>query len=777
MRQIKSSIRMVGALAVLILAFCSGQEVYQRDFLLNQVTPACIVETPDLENLKINKKFETLISSCNSDINLPSYSFVNKIKCADETRSAIIAPADTTVDIHTDIVRGARLEVGYALDDLYQRRIREPVRFSLWIKPEGEGRFKEIYQDILYTGRPSDSGWHEAKVDLEDYSGRIVLRFKTNKAVKILDNQTVFAYWSNPLVINPAREEECRPKVILISLDTLRADHLKLYRYHRDTAPTLKMFAEDSVVFKNCWSQWYATLQSHHSIMTGLYEVEHMVPSFHKKTPPHLVTLAEVMKNNGYLTAAFTGGALVAAGTGLCKGFDVYFDNERCEKGGFELPEMWLRAKKWLKENSRADFFLFLHTYQIHSPYYTRIARYDKMFKTNKGNDQYIFRLREEKIGEGFDRIDFYNRGQKITEERIDVIQGLQDYYDGSIRYTSEYFLKDLIYCLKELGIYDDTIIVILSDHGEDFFDHRRFYHHDGLYEEYLHVPLLIKFKDSQYKGKCIDKNVETIDVFPTLLEYLGIQLKHRLDGRSLLDLIKGKEKRQPMFAFSQSKAKFAVKRGQKKLLLRVRVDDELREIIPRIEIFDLNRDADEREPLLVDDLSHHQHLYEALYQKLISKKRGIHVVFSEKLKGKTISGEIVIPEERYKLKRFYEVGVTRKDRTSLTEGGRKILFEWQVSSWKKSIILEPGKTNVQITLKLKIDGQGFHDVTYHHSIARQGDFIFLKESKRRKGIDRIDGPVFVFGNFVKWRNVKNIHYPSLSLKNLKKLKTLGYVD
>ena len=226
------------------------------------------------------------------------------------------------------------------------------------------------------------------------------------------------------------------------------------------------------------------------------------------------------------------------------------------------------------------------------------------------------------------------DRPVEDTKADQDVIRGYQDYYDGSIRYTHDYFLKELFEYLKSLDIYNDTVIVILSDHGEEFFEHGRFNHFDGLYEEYIHVPLMFKFTHSQYGGKVPGENVETIDVFPTLLEALQIPLKHRISGKSLMRLIKHGSKKplimREKYVFSQSAAKFAVKKNKIKLLLRGRVDQQLKGKIPRIEIYDLSKDPNEKHPIKIDDLSNHADLYAAVYKKLIVKKRGGEGVVKE---------------------------------------------------------------------------------------------------------------------------------------------------
>ncbi|UCH96079.1 MAG: sulfatase [Candidatus Aminicenantes bacterium] len=776
------------ALILLILPafFCSKsqKEIPHHIFLLEKMASAKIIKTPDLKNLKLKKEQKRTLRSRNSDITLPPSPLIKKIKCLEQTRNVLFAPADSIVDFPLKIKKGAVLEFGFAIDDIYLDRERFPVEFKVLIKKKTGKMFHLLFNEIVFPGNLAFLGWHDKTLPLKNYQGDIILRFETKKHINNTSlKDDLFAYWSNPLVIHPVDKKRKKPKLILISLDTLRADHLEIYDYKRKTAPEMVRYLKDFVVFKNCWSQWCWTLESHQSIMTGLYEVEHNVPEFYPSTPEHLVTLAEIMKSKGYMTAAFTGGSKVAAYTGLCKGFDTYFDNEQGKKGGIELPGTWLRTKQWLKQNARNDFFLFFHTYEIHSPYKTNIPLYDDMFQTNKGDNQYIFDVKQELIGAGWDKVNWYRRKkqEKITKADQDVIRGYQDYYDGSIRYTNDYFLKELIEYLKSLEIYDDTIIVILSDHGEEFFEHGRFYHFDGLYEEYIHVPLMFKFTHSQYGGTVFAGNVETIDVFPTLLEALGIPLKHTISGKSLLGLIKrGSKKPLKMgrkYVFSQSSAKFAVKRDTIKLLLRGRVDHKLNGEIPRIEIYDLSKDPNEQQPIKIDDLSNHKDLYEAVYKKLVMKKRGIHIVFSDRLKGKNLKGEIDIPAGHPEIETFYEVGVTKEDFTRYGKRKEKIIFNWKMSGWNKSLILTSRKDQLKIRFKLKIDGKDYRDFIIDESLGRDGEYIKLSKRSYKSAPKEREVEVFLFGNGVVKRANPRKYFPGINKKNLEKLKALGYIN
>jgi arylsulfatase A-like enzyme len=780
------------SLIVLLLLFALScgktNETHPRHiFLLQKTGTMEIVKTPDLKKKKLNKKLKSIIRNRSIDAGLPPSPLLKKIKILTKTRNALFAPANSTYDFPVKVKKGAKLQFGFAIADMYLKYRRVPVAFNIRIKEKGEKEFRLLFQEYLFPGSTEYQGWRDRVIPLKNSEEEIVLCFETEKRIEetLFDND-IFAYWSNPVIINPVDKQQQKPKLILISLDTLRADHLEMYGYKRQTMPEVVRLSKDFVKFNNCWSQWCWTTESHQSIMTGLYEVEHLVPRFYAATPKHLETLADVMKSGGYLTSAFTGAGKVGAHTGLCKGFDSYFDNEFRKRGGFELLGTWLRTKEWLTQNAGNDFFLFFHTYEIHAPYRTHIPEYEEMFKTHKGmGNLHIFELDRKPTGEGLDRTEWYRKsnGKKITAADIDVIQGFQDYYDGSIRYTNDYFFRDLTEHLKSLGIYDNTMIVVLSDHGEEFFEHGRFKHFDGLYEEYIHVPLFIKFPASRYGGSQFDANVETIDVMPTILEALDIPLKHKISGRSLMRLIKsGKQgKKHRDYVFSQSSAKFTVKKNNIKLLLRGRVDHQVRDELNRIEIFDLNKDAGEQNPIKVDDLSEHLSLYDTLYRRLIQKKIGIHIVFPAALKGKAVEGVIDVLEGS-KVKTFFEIGVAHGDRTGFRSNNKQILFKWKLSGWRKSLILIPGRlnpNNLKVSLKLKIDGMEYDlaRLVIDPSLKRKGNIIQLLKKTFDPDNKHKTAEVFLFGNGLLKKSAAKTYFPGISKKNLEKLKELGYIN
>ncbi|HWP93498.1 MAG TPA: sulfatase-like hydrolase/transferase [Thermodesulfobacteriota bacterium] len=373
------------------------------------------------------------------------------------------------------------------------------------------------------------------------------------------------------------------PNIILISIDTLRADHLGSYGYGRDTTPNIDRFAKDAVLFTNTIAQSSWTLPSHMSMLTGLYPSGHGVMRPSSKLSDGHLTIAEILQNAGYETVAFTDGAYLSHRFGY-QGFD-HFDDI-----GYGIEAIYAKAVNWLKKGHSRPFFLFLHTYQVHAPYDPPPA-YDIYSDKNYGGIVEV----------SGNSNDYY--------KEIKPLMTLEDYhyvidkYDGEIYYT-DYYLGKLFNKLKELNLYDDSIIILTSDHGENFLDHPAYHiDHKELYDEIVKVPLIIKapmFPTNQI----ITTQVESIDIMPTVLEKLGISLPNWIDGKSVVELVQ-KGTYGKTHAFSERNYRYKMIRSNDWKLIH-RSDTEL-------ELFDLKNDPGEQENLIAEKSSIAKPLYENL--------------------------------------------------------------------------------------------------------------------------------------------------------------------
>jgi arylsulfatase A-like enzyme len=316
------------------------------------------------------------------------------------------------------------------------------------------------------------------------------------------------------------------PLVILISIDTLRADHLGCYGYGKNTSPHVDRFREDAILFRNAIAQASSTLPSHASILSSLIPWHHGA-RFSTKTAlaEEVVTLTEVLKDRGYVTVSMNGGGQVSAPFGIAQGFDIY----KTERKGDVFSRTVERALPSLARHGDGRLFLFLHTYEVHGPYTPSRACLRKLGPAPESD------LPRRLNNELRERI---NRGE-VSIEPEDV-RAVVHAYDAEIRSMDEGFGK-LIRILKGVGIYDRSLIVFTSDHGEEFREHGILAQHShSLYDELLRVPLLVKLPRSRHAGTTVESLAGGIDVAPTILEALGLPIPASFQGRSLLPDIEG---------------------------------------------------------------------------------------------------------------------------------------------------------------------------------------------------------------------------------------------
>ena len=331
--------------------------------------------------------------------------------------------------------------------------------------------------------------------------------------------------------------------IILIGIDALRADHLGCYGYRRNTSPNIDALARKGVCFKKCFSQAYLTAPSFMSIMTSRYPTYHGITSNisgaksgcrAEVADPNVPTLAEILKNNGYHTAAFTDGGNLYDKLGFSRGFDYYSINRGCGKKKAIIPENDILY--WLEENKNNDFFLFFHTYSVHSPWVTP-EKYRNTF--GKGGAKFYRDEKTENIAAEY--ADMYARelGEYLEllasvagKNSAEDVEHLKDLYDCAILYMDQ-FIGKVAKCLEDLGISDKTIIIFTADHGEEFFEHGKL-SHQQFYNELLSVPLII-YSPAADLTRLTGGVARSIDIYPTVLELLGIKIKHPIHGAALL--------------------------------------------------------------------------------------------------------------------------------------------------------------------------------------------------------------------------------------------------
>jgi arylsulfatase A-like enzyme len=308
---------------------------------------------------------------------------------------------------------------------------------------------------------------------------------------------------------------------ILLSLDNLRADRVGCYGNERNVSPCLDSLAAQGTQFLSAFIPYAFTPPSHASMLTSLY------PSvFDLPLDPKIQTLASILRDHGYKTAALTGGGWMSAGYGILNGFEESDDRV------FSLDSLENKTRKWLKQNVDQKFFLFLHTYAVHVPFVAP-EKYFREFADpsysgpvqNRGESTTAF-------------INEANEGKTAVtpEDR----QRLLDIYDGQIRAVDD-FLCSLRDTLEQMGLRDKTMWIITSDHGEQFYEFQNFGHNSvarPFADISTRVPLVVSCPSLPRKGR-VSRQVESIDLPPTILEAAQIKTPETFQGQSLFPILR----------------------------------------------------------------------------------------------------------------------------------------------------------------------------------------------------------------------------------------------
>ena len=321
--------------------------------------------------------------------------------------------------------------------------------------------------------------------------------------------------------------------MILVSVDSLRPDHLGCYGYRRPTSPHVDAFRRDAVLFRQAIAQAPSTLSSHASLFTSLIPPHHTASIANNLAlPAELVTLAEVLRDHGYATASFNGGMELDAAWGLDQGFDTYVSVKPRAATAESLVDPKDRfayaaglAEAWIERNQGRPFFLFLHTYEVHDPY-TPDAADIAPFRGS-----YAGRLPDHITVEVLRQIN----DRKLAVDDRDR-QHIVDAYDGEVRSMDRAF-GSFVAFLKTKRLYDSSVVVFTSDHGEEFGEHGRIGRHShSLFDELLRVPLLVKLPSARLAGTAVEVQARGIDVAPTILGVLGLAPPAQFEGRDLLE-------------------------------------------------------------------------------------------------------------------------------------------------------------------------------------------------------------------------------------------------
>ena len=308
-----------------------------------------------------------------------------------------------------------------------------------------------------------------------------------------------------------------KPNILLIIVDTVRADHLGVHGYKRDTSPAMDAFARENIMFEYATSAAPWTPPAVASIITGLYPASHrMMPPNERdlarrqavKLNSNLETLTETLKRHGYRTAGYTSNPWTGEVFNYNQGFDDYTFDDRAPAN--KITDYGIAALERLTSENKhsAPWYLYLHYLDPHDPYKPP-SPYDTMFSAEPPDAPI-----------------------KYTEKMVRNI----NLYDGEIRFMDDHIGR-LFKAMRQRSLYDDTVIIIVGDHGEQFLEHGDHRHGFQLYNEELHVPLLLKMSADGDRGVRVRETVNHIDIYPTLLTLAGIDVPPQYNGIPLFDI------------------------------------------------------------------------------------------------------------------------------------------------------------------------------------------------------------------------------------------------
>jgi arylsulfatase A-like enzyme/cytochrome c-type biogenesis protein CcmH/NrfG len=429
--------------------------------------------------------------------------------------------------------------------DFFSQSKRSTVTIAKWM--EAQWTFADLFPSISVLG----THWNRLF--------GILLRWSSMRALG-----SVLVFWAilaTTLSGQAQQKSQTAPNIFLVTIDTLRADHILCYGYEHIKTPALDSLARDGIRFAQAFTPSPITNTSHTSILTGLLPSTHGVTDFAVPLAAQNKTLAEELKSRGYVTAAFIGSVILDSkdfAPGLDRGFDFY-DNfphparTKSRWGRLErrAEDVTQHADAWLNAHPTPPHFVWIHLYDPHDPYEPP-PPYSQIYKDNL--------------------------------------------YDGEIAYADS-ALAGFVASLKKRGWYEHSIIVVLADHGEGLGEHHEQTHGIFLYDSTTHVPLIIKLPDERVSASVVNSQVRTVDVFPTILDLLHIPAPERLDGDSLRPYFSGSEHA------DKEKEKDRIVLGETDYPLRfgwaplrsIRADRFKFIDAPRPELYDLNRDPHEQ--------------------------------------------------------------------------------------------------------------------------------------------------------------------------------------
>lgn len=622
-----------------------------------------------------------------------------------ERRTAVLASVDPW-RWTGEVPEGASLNAGVQLLPEAWQVIRS---LSAWavVKCEGESEVLEVVR----VGRQQSPRWVDFRADLSRWAGREV----TVELHASLDGLPAEHRHSNLVAWAPvrisARADREAPNVLFILVDTMRFDHLTPYGYKRATTPEIaRTLAAPGAVMEEAYSQAPWTLPSAVSYMTSRYPGEVLGDDAGAYgIPQEVESLPEALEKLGYETGGFFANKVLHDGNGFGRGFRTFFSppslpGQGQGEGQPDAAELTSRALPWLTAHRDGPFFLYVHYVDPHDPYEN----------PEIVNNRSPFEAPYDGPITGRHVHGVYNGRVQLTDPERDT-EHLKALYDSEIHYADG-FIGRLIDSIPP-DVLENTLIVLTADHGEEFHEHGGWKHGFTLYEDQIHVPLLMRWDGHIPAGSRLRGTVRLIDLVPTLVQAAGGKAAKAWEGVDLMPALTGKEALPRLAAFAQhmmiGPLRAAAVLDRKKLILfnprtPYTPADELQAHLwtqdlarlKRVEMYDLARDAKEKNDLAPSSPGEVGQLQPLIHRQLDRQMPGMRVFAAGFPAGSRLQGSVVLNRPPARWLSYF---LAEADHVELA--GNRVSFDLGGETLEKGFLLEGDLGGVQ-SVEARLNGQ-----------------------------------------------------------------------
>jgi arylsulfatase A-like enzyme len=538
--------------------------------------------------------------------------------------------------------------------------------------------------------------------------------------------------------------EHRRLNLVIIGVDTLRRDHLGCYGYEVEASPHIDRLASRGVVFEDVVAQSPWTLPSFATVFTSLYPTQHnagfLEPGagpFGNRMRTAFPPLAMILLKQGYSTGAIINAPALAPEFGVDRGFEFYDTTPRWDQR--RADEVTEDALSWIDMNKENPFFIFVHYFDPHLTY-EPLAPYDTIFDPDYAG----------KLGSVFGRETYFGMQEALAVEGDPVVEAdwnhIRALYDGEIAFTDR-AVGELLEGLDERGLSENSLVVFLSDHGEEFFDHDGFEHGHTLYDELIKIPLIFSLPGIVPEGVRISQQVRLLDVLPTVLDLMGITWKTHMEGSSLWSLMgneglveDAKVALLPQqFAYSESMLygteKKSVTAYPWKLIYDTVSDEQM--------LFNLAQDPGEHQNLVQQHSETHAVFEDILFRTLFGISETWYIEFDAGGQPRDFYIQLSVPSKpvsgSFRMHRFFDSDgrLVRSDRLVVQQSGthrnRVLTIDGAELKGKLTLALKVAPKRVPLTFDLRIDGQPAGDKTFlGEGLASPEGIPFTYKARRR---------------------------------------------